>query len=207
MDETLTVRALRISLDNRPLLELDFQVPPSRILTIMGPSGAGKSTLLAWMTGHLSPEFTAEGRISLGDKDLTEVPPHLRNIGILFQDPLLFPHMSVGGNIAFGLRDPSDRDLAVRTALSQVDLEGFETRDPETLSGGQKARVALMRALVAKPQALLLDEPFSKLDNALRDTVRRLVFDRIKERGIPAVLVTHDEGDALAAGGPIITLG
>ncbi len=207
MLENLVVSGFKLSLNGQPLLELDFEVEPAQVLTVMGPSGSGKSSLLAWMTGNLSPEFTAEGQIMLQGKNLTNVPNHLRNIGILFQDPLLFPHMSVGQNIAFGLGGRGNRESVIQNALEEVELSGFRNRDPEALSGGQRARVALMRALVARPDALLLDEPFSKLDKQLRESVRTLVFQRVKERGIPMVLVTHDENDAIAAGGPIITLG
>ncbi len=207
MVENLVVSGLKLSLNGQPLLGLDFEVEPEQVLTVMGPSGSGKSSLLAWMTGHLSPEFTAEGQIILQGRNLTNVPNHSRNIGILFQDPLLFPHMSVGQNIAFGLRGRENRESIVQNALEEVELSGFQNRDPDALSGGQRARVALMRALVAQPQALLLDEPFSKLDKQLRESVRTLVFQRVKERRIPTVLVTHDENDAIAAGGPIITLG
>lgn len=206
MDENLVVSGFKLALGGTSLLNLDFNVEAAQVLTVMGPSGSGKSSLLAWMTGHLSTDFKAQGKVILNGNDLTNTPHHRRNIGILFQDPLLFPHMSVGQNIAFGLQERGDRQAAIKLALEEVDLGGFEDRDPATLSGGQKARVALMRALVAKPKALLLDEPFSKLDSALRDSVRSLVFQRVRERSIPTVLVTHDESDAIAAGGPVIRL-
>lgn len=207
MDNRLSVQNLEIALGERRLLSLDFAVEPSQVLTIMGPSGSGKSTLLSWITGHLTSPFSAQGGLMLGGRDITQLPPHQRQIGILFQDPLLFPHLSVGQNVSFGLPTGRDRQVAVEIALEEVDLKGFFDRDPETLSGGQKARVALVRALVAAPRALLLDEPFSRLDADLKKAVRAMVFERIRHRGIPTILVTHDQSDAEAAGGPVIQLG
>jgi len=130
-------------------------------------------------------------------------------VGILFQDDLLFPHLSVGANLAFGLRvggTKFERQQKIAKALDEVGLSGFADRDPATLSGGQKARVALMRMLLSEPCALLLDEPFSRLDAALRVQVRELVFARAKARALPVILVTHDAEDAAAAGGEIVTL-
>jgi putative thiamine transport system ATP-binding protein len=134
--------------------------------------------------------------------------PEARRVGIQFQDDLLFPHLSVGGNLAFGLgarvRGREARRKCVEAALAEADLAGFADRDPATLSGGQRARVALMRTLLAEPRALLLDEPFNKLDAQLRDDVRRFVFDHARERELPVLLVTHDEADARAAGGRVL---
>jgi putative thiamine transport system ATP-binding protein len=172
----------------------------------MGPSGAGKSALLAFIAGHLDPAFTATGRVRLNGRDLAALPPERRGIGLLFQDDLLFPHLSVGANVAFGLsaavRGRAARRARVAEALAEAGLAGFEPRDPATLSGGQRARVALMRSLVAEPKALLLDEPFGRLDVALRRDFRRFVFERTAS--LPVVLVTHDPADAQGA---IIELG
>jgi putative thiamine transport system ATP-binding protein len=176
----------------------------------MGPSGVGKSTLLDAVGGHLAHAFETSGRVMLNGRDVTALPPEARAIGVLFQEALLFPHLSVGDNLAFGLGprrgDRAARRAAVEAALGQAGLAGFHDRDPATLSGGQKARAALFRTLLAEPQALLLDEPFSRLDAGLRDEIRRFVFARVAERGIPALLVTHDEADARAAGGPVVAL-
>lgn len=195
----------------RRLVELDAHVAPGRTLTLMGPSGIGKSTVLAAITGTLSGDFRLAGRIRLDGRDITDMPTEDRHVGILFQDELLFPHLSVGGNLAFGLpgsvRGRAARRARVETALAEVGLAGFADRDPATLSGGQKARVALMRMLLSEPGALLLDEPFSRLDAQLRGQTRDLVFGLARTRGLPTLLVTHDAEDAAAAGGEVIVLG
>ena len=145
----------------------------------------------------------------IGSVDITALPPEARQVGILFQDDLLFPHMSVAGNLAFALpavvRDRAVRRAHIEQALAEADLAGFGERDPATLSGGQRARVALMRTLLAGPKALLLDEPFNKLDIALRGEFRRFVFEHVARRELPMLLVTHDEADALE-GGRVIRL-
>ncbi len=205
----LVLEDLRISLRGRLLVRLDARVAPGDVLSVMGPSGSGKSTLLAAIIGQLPPGFALAGRVRLDGCDVTALPPEQRRVGLLFQDDLLFPHLSVGANLAFGLRPGGgrrDRERAVADALDEVGLTGFAGRDPATLSGGQKARVALMRTLLAEPRALLLDEPFSSLDAELREQMRRLVFERARARGLPVLLVTHDRGDAEAAGGPVLRL-
>jgi len=204
----LRLEQISIALAGRELLAVDATISPGEVLTVMGPSGSGKSTLLAYIAGFLDREFTASGGVWLGERSLLNLPAEQRNIGLLFQDPLLFPHLSVGGNLRFGLpRYLNDKRQQVTQALEQVGLAGFESRDPATLSGGQQSRVALMRLLLSKPRAVLLDEPFSKLDTALRQEMRTLVFSQLREAGLPALLVTHDHEDANAAGGPVIELG
>jgi putative thiamine transport system ATP-binding protein len=191
--------------------DLSAEIAPGDCLTVMGPSGCGKSSLLAFVSGTLDPAFEAQGSVALGSRVLDGAPPERRRLGILFQDDLLFPHLSVGGNLAFALpasfegRDARRR--RIDAALRDAGLEGYAARDPTTLSGGQRARVALLRTLLAEPQALLLDEPFSKLDIALREDFRRLVFAHARTRGLPTILVTHDEADAQAAGGAVLRLG
>ena len=209
MDKGLILANVAISKGSTPLLSVSTHVAPGDVLSIMGPSGVGKSTLLAFITGTLAPDFTATGAIELDGADITNAPAHQRRVGILFQDDLLFPHLSVGENLAFGLRpcgSRGERQAKIADALTEVGLEGFADRDPATLSGGQKARVALMRMLLSDPCALLLDEPFSRLDTALRAQVRALVFARAKARALPVLMVTHDAEDAAAADGEIITL-
>ena len=204
----LRLEQISIALAGRELLAVDATISPGEVLTVMGPSGSGKSTLLAYIAGFLDREFTASGGVWLGERNLLSLPAEQRNIGLLFQDPLLFPHLSVGGNLRFGLpRHQKDKRQQVTQALEQVGLAGFESRDPATLSGGQQSRVALMRLLLSKPRTVLLDEPFSKLDTALRQEMRTLVFSQLREAGLPTLLVTHDHEDANAAGGPVIELG
>jgi putative thiamine transport system ATP-binding protein len=210
-DCELSVDRISIAIGPRRLIEsLSFRVGAGDSVTIMGSSGAGKSALLAYIGGHLDPAFRAAGRVGVGGRDVTELPPERRGVGLLFQDDLLFPHLSVGANVAFGL-DPSIRGRGARRVrvaegLAEAGLGGFEHRDPATLSGGQRARVALMRSLLAAPKALLLDEPFGKLDAALRRDFQRFVFMTAARRGLPVVLVTHDPADAAAAGGKILRL-
>lgn len=191
------------------IARLSTTVAPGEVLTIMGPSGSGKSTLLAALIGALPPGFRSTGTLTLNARDITTLPTEARRIGILFQDPLLFPHLSVGGNLAFALpatlRPATARQARIDAALTEVGLENFAPRDPATLSGGQRARVALQRMLLAAPQALLLDEPFSGLDLALRRQIRTLVFTTAQARGLPVILVTHDPEDAQAAGGRIVS--
>lgn len=208
---TLHLSAVRIELAGRELVPpLTLDVAPGECVTVMGPSGCGKSTLLAFVAGTIDPVFRASGRVAVGGRDVTDLPPEARRIGILFQDDLLFPHLSVGGNLAFALaprvRDRSARRARVEQALVEADLAGFAARDPATLSGGQRARVALMRTLLSEPAALLLDEPFNKLDAQLRQEFRRFVLDHAAARGLPTLLVTHDAADAQAAGGRVIRL-
>ena len=201
-----------IAIGGRTLVgPLDLVVPAGGTATVMGPSGCGKSSLLAYVAGTLDPAFTASGSVRVDGADVVTLPPERRRIGILFQDDLLFPHLSVGGNLAFALppslADRAARRRAVAQALAEAELAGFADRDPATLSGGQRARVAVMRTLLAAPRALLLDEPFNKLDAQLRADFRRFVFEHSRERALPVLLVTHDAADADAAGGTVVTLG
>jgi putative thiamine transport system ATP-binding protein len=212
MTAPLRLVGVEIALGARVLLPaLDLAIPPGACVTVMGPSGCGKSTLLAWLAGTIDPAFTARGRVLVGDDDLTSLPPERRRLGLQLQDDLLFPHLSVGGNLAFALapdvRGRAARRARIEQALLEAGLAGFAERDPATLSGGQRARVALMRTLLAQPRALLLDEPFNRLDAALREEMRAFVFGHARERQLPALLVTHDADDARAAGGPVIRMG
>ncbi len=209
MTKSLRLANLTITRRGKPLVALDLTVQPGEVLTIMGASGSGKSTALAAILGTLGRDFTQTGRIFLGDTDITDTPTHLRRVGLLFQDDVLFPHLSVGGNLAFAI-PPSLKGRAARmdlitSALDSADLTGFANRDPATLSGGQRARVALMRTLLARPCALLLDEPFSRLDTALRAQIRSFVLTRIRKEGLATILVTHDAEDAIAAAGRVIS--
>lgn len=206
----LDLQQVTVAIEAHPLFApLDLTIAGGDVLTVMGPSGSGKSSLIAYLSGALDPSLTGRGRVLLDGADVTGLPPECRRIGILFQDDLLFPHMSVGENLAFALPRTTprpERRQRIEAALAEAGLAGFATRDPASLSGGQRARVALMRTLLAEPHALLLDEPFAKLDAALRDQIRRFVFDHVHACAIPALLVTHDRADAEAAGGAVITL-
>ena len=189
---------------------LTIQVEAGSVTTVMGPSGVGKTTLLHGIAGHLPAGFALTGHLALNGRPLNGLPAEQRRIGMMFQDAGLFPHLSVGDNLAFGLRATvrgrRARARVVDEALSTAGLEGMGDRDPATLSGGQRARAALMQSLLAEPEAILLDEPFSRLDQALRNGIRGFVLDHIRARSIPALLVTHDPADAQAAGGPMIPL-
>lgn len=179
-----------------------ISIEAGEIVTLMGPSGCGKSSILAYIAGDLTTPMHGAGRVTLDGVDLIGLPPEGRRVGRLFQDDLLFPHLSVAENLLFGIArgNPAERRSLVNDALASAQLEGLENRAPHTLSNGQKARVALFRALMAKPQAMLLDEPFSKLDAELRQSIRNYVFAHLRERNIPTLLVTHDREDAPAGG-------
>lgn len=209
---SLVLDSLSIRFRGQPPLfpPVSLTVPPGEVATIMGPSGIGKSTLLDAIGGHLDQGFVCSGRVLLNGRDLAGVPAERRRIGLMFQEAILFPHLSVGDNLAFGLaqrvRGRTARRQAVEDALGRAGLSGMAARDPATLSGGQRARAALMRTLLAEPLALLLDEPFSKLDADLRAEMRRFTFSHIRAQSVPALMVTHDPEDAAAAGGPMLNL-
>ena len=202
---SLRLEKLTISHQGAAMVTLDVKVAAGEVLTIMGPSGCGKSTLLAALIGALPPAFTASGNVFLDGQDITHLPTHARKLGILFQDDILFPHLSVADNLGFGLpKATPNRKEAIAQALAEAGLAGMGPRDPATLSGGQRARVALMRTLLSAPRALLLDEPFAKLDSDLRVQMREFVFAAARTRGLPIILVTHDRDDARAAGGAVL---
>jgi putative thiamine transport system ATP-binding protein len=208
----VTIRPPHAGPDTAPLFApVQMQIAPAEVGTIMGPSGAGKSTLLDAIAGHLAAGFVAQGDIILNGQRLNDLPAARRRIGLMFQDALLFPHLSVGDNLAFGLhpslRGRAARQAEVLAALRDAGLPAsMAQRDPATLSGGERARVALMRSLLAQPAALLLDEPFSKLDAPLRADLRAFTLAHIRARAIPALMVTHDPADAAAANGPQFAL-
>jgi putative thiamine transport system ATP-binding protein len=195
---TLQLENVAIAVHGRTLIHgLSASIEPGRVLAVMGPSGSGKSSLLAWIAGTLEPPFEASGSLRLDGEDLSTRPIQQRRIGLLFQDDLLFPHLSVLGNLLFALPpgERSARARAAEAALDEAGLAGFGPRLPGSLSGGQRSRVSLLRALLAGPAALLLDEPFSKLDAALRVQMRQFTFAALAARRVPTLLVTHDEAD------------
>jgi len=191
-------------------LKLSFEVEAGEVLSIMGPSGSGKSTVLNWLIGALPDAFVSSGELYLNDQPLNALTTQQRKIGILFQNDMLFPHLSVGANLAFALPsnkgDKLERKLLIDKALAGAGMEDFYSRDPATLSGGQRARVSALQTLLAEPKAVLLDEPFSRLDKDRRQQFRAFVFERISALNIPALLVTHDEED-IPENGRVIRLG
>ena len=195
----LKLETVQIYIDGRPLFSsLSLEIKPGEIASIMGPSGCGKSTLLSAICGNLADVFVLSGDVSLNERTILALPMEKRRIGILFQDDLLFPHMNIAENLAFALpseMEKPEKKEKIREALMKAGLSGFEKRDPETLSGGQRARVSLLRSLLAEPEAILLDEPFSKLDQELKDQIRSFVFETIRSMDIPAILVSHDHRD------------
>lgn len=198
MSTSVSLQGLYVSYGSLPVLQdLSLAVPSGELLALLGPSGCGKTTVLRTIAGLLRAQ---KGEVLFGSETMTGVPAELRGIGMVFQKPLLFPHMSVGENVAFGLKMRGVRAEEVRErtrrALETVKLSGFEERRPTQLSGGQEQRVALARALVIEPRLLLLDEPFSSLDQELREEMRFLVRSVQKKLKITAIFVTHDQGEA-----------
>src|SRR6266852_1279187 len=177
---------------------VDLEIEDGEFFTLLGPSGSGKTTLLRMIAGFERPDA---GRIELGGRDVTSLPPALRDTNTVFQDYALFPHMSVGQNIGYGLRikriPAAERQQRVDRALRMVRLEGLGKRRPNQLSGGQRPRVALARAVINQPEVLLLDEPLGALDLKLRQEMQIELKQIQKEVGITFVYVTHDQEEAL----------
>jgi iron(III) transport system ATP-binding protein len=188
---------------------LDLRVDAGELLAVVGPSGCGKSTALRLAAGLERPDtgtIRLDGRTVAGGG--VWEPPERRRVGVVFQDHVLFPHLDVAGNVAFGLagRPAADRRTRVRAALELVDLAELAGRYPHELSGGEQQRVALARALAPEPSVLLLDEPFAHLDRGLRDQVRAETVAILRRTGTTAVLVTHDQAEALAVGERVAVL-
>jgi putative spermidine/putrescine transport system ATP-binding protein len=180
------------------LSDLDLAVGKGEFVSLLGPSGCGKTTLLRLIAGLMRPEA---GRIAIGGRELTRIPAHKRNVGVVFQNYALFPHLTVAENVAFGLttqRRPKD-EVARRTAeaLKLVRMSGFADRPIGGLSGGQQQRIAVARAIVVEPSILLLDEPFSALDRKLRETMQIELRHILRDLGITSIFVTHDQDEAL----------
>lgn len=194
---SLTVKSLQLTLPDGTTLchNLSFTIEPGRVLALMGPSGSGKSTILSWITGTIDPRIRASGEVWLGENRLTDLPAEKRKLGLMLQQDYLFPHMTVGQNLKFGLRGGSkaERENLIEQRLLDASLHGMAKRNPDTLSGGQRARVSLLRTLLSDPNALLLDEPFSRLDVNLREQIRS--FTWTQARHLPTLLVTHDLAD------------
>lgn len=181
------------------LQALSLTIEEGSFFTLLGPSGCGKTTLLRCLAGFNAPD---EGHIFFDQDDMTHVPAHLRNIGMVFQDYALFPDKTIFDNVAYGLRARKiDKDEVIQRSFQALDLVGLKHLDkrlPAQLSGGQRQRVALARALVIKPRVLLMDEPLSNLDAKLRLSMRDMILDLQKQFGITTVFVTHDQEEALA---------
>jgi putative thiamine transport system ATP-binding protein len=200
---SLELQLHRLCAGDRVLLQdLHIRVEAGQIHTVMGPSGCGKSSLLAAVCGALGEGLAFDGQITLNGQRIDGLPTEQRHVGILFQDDLLFAHMTVRENLLFAVPPMArrqDREHAVRQGLRDLELADFADADPATLSGGQRTRVALMRALLAQPKALLLDEPFARLDAGLRERMRQFVFAQVAQRQLPVLLVSHDAADVADA--------
>jgi putative spermidine/putrescine transport system ATP-binding protein len=185
----------------------DLLIPPGELVCLLGPSGSGKTTVLRMVAGLLEP---TQGEILIQGRPTVGVPSHRRKMGMVAQDYALFPHMTVGKNIAFGLKmrgvHPAEIPGRIHKVLSMVNLPGMEDRMPRQLSGGQQQRIALARALVTEPSVLLLDEPFGALDKKLREQMQIEVSQLLHEVGTTTLLVTHDQGEALSMADQIVVM-
>nr|WP_198981349.1 ABC transporter ATP-binding protein [Herbaspirillum sp. ASV7] len=192
----------------RALQPLDLAIHPGETLVLLGPSGCGKTTTLRMIAGLEFPD--QGGRVFFGDEDVTALPIEKRGVGMVFQNYALFPNMSVGENIAYGMKirgiPAGERIERVERLLEMVHLQGLSQRRVDQLSGGQKQRVALARALAMEPRVLLLDEPLTALDAKLREAVRSDLNKLLRSLGITAIYVTHDQGEAMALGDRIVVM-
>ncbi|MDP8970083.1 MAG: ABC transporter ATP-binding protein, partial [Actinomycetota bacterium] len=206
--EAVSVTGLEKSFQAEPVLRgVTMEVPAGSIVALLGPSGCGKTTLLRTIAGLERPDA---GMVTLGGRVLDGpgcfVPAERRRVGMVFQDCALFPHLSVRGNVGFGLTRGQRRSGRVDEALALVELTGLSERLPATLSGGQQQRVALARALANRPAAILLDEPFSNLDAALRAQIRGDVVELLRELRLTALFVTHDQEEAFLVGDQVAVM-
>ena len=189
------------------LHDINLEIAPHEFIALVGPSGSGKTTLLRTIAGFLHPN---QGKVEVGGKDLTDVSPESRGMGMVFQQHAVWPHMSVAANVGYPLKFTKDsaqlRKEKIQRTLELVGLDGFGKRKPASLSGGQRQRVALARAIIADPTVLLLDEALSALDEPLRDSLRRELVALTKREGLTTVHVTHDRNEALAIADRIVVL-
>jgi putative spermidine/putrescine transport system ATP-binding protein len=193
--------------DIQVVTDVTLRVEQGELLVLLGPSGCGKTTTLRMIAGFVEP---TSGRLLIGGKDMTALPPWRRNCGMVFQNYALFPHLTVSENVAFGLQmrkvEPSEQRKRVEDALSMVRLGHLSTRYPREMSGGQQQRVALARALAIEPDILLLDEPLSNLDAKLREEVRVEIRELQRKLGLTTILVTHDQEEALTVGDRLVVM-
>ena len=204
----LSLKNIHKSYEEKPLLcGISLDLAEGETICLLGPSGSGKSTLLRIISGLESAEI---GKVFWAGKSLESTPPHLRNFGLIFQDYALFPHLSVYGNVAFGLKmqklGKEEVSLRVNNALKQVDMLGFESRSISDLSGGEQQRVALARALAPRPKLLLFDEPLGALDRKLREYLLAELRSILQESHVPAIYVTHDQEEAFALADRVLLL-
>ena len=204
----LEVHHIHKNYDSRPLLtEISFRLKGGETICLLGASGSGKSTLLRIIAGLETPD---SGYVSFDGADLTAIPPHLRDFGLVFQDYALFPHLNVYDNIAFGLKmrrlPQAEINQRVVNALETVNLSGFEKRQVTELSGGEQQRVALARALATRPRLLMFDEPLGALDRTLREDLLNELRTILQHTNIPAIYVTHDQEEAFAIADRVLIL-
>ncbi len=202
----LQLQCLRKSFTNTPAVHnLSLTLEQGQILCLLGPSGCGKTTLLRLIAGLEKPDL---GRIICEGYNISAVPPHQRDFGLMFQEFALFPHKNVGQNVAFGLQMKQQFEIEPRVTdmLTLVGLTGFEDRDVNTLSGGERQRVALARSLAPKPRLLMLDEPLGALDRALRQHLMSEIRQILKAVGLTAIYVTHDQTEAFAVADRIVVM-
>ena len=179
---------------------LSIKIENSEILCVFGESGVGKSSLINVISGVNEENLNIEGEIKLNGIKLNNIATEKRKIGLLLQDGTLFPHLTVEQNLLFGMNkslNKKEKKSLILNYLDKANMSGFQDRYPNTLSGGQKARIACLRAILSEPNALLLDEPFSSLDPSQRNSFREFVVKQVKRANIPCLLVTHDEGDKI----------
>jgi thiamine transport system ATP-binding protein len=200
----LEVRDLAVSFEGQPFMhDVDLVVPDGTVVAVLGPSGSGKSTLLRAIAGLQHPDA---GSISWDGERLDRVPPHARGFGLMFQDYALFPHMNVGQNVAFGIEGRPDASRRVAEVLAWVQLDGYERRSINRLSGGEQQRVALARSLAPEPRVLMLDEPVGSLDRALRERIVPQLRDLFVRHRITAIYVTHDQEEAFTIADQVVIL-
>jgi putative spermidine/putrescine transport system ATP-binding protein len=204
----LTIAGLEKRFDRTVAVRgIDLEVAEGELVSLLGPSGCGKTTTLRCVAGFETP---SGGRIAFDGSDVTRLPPEKRDIGMVFQNYALFPHLTVAQNLAFGLEmrkvPPAEADRRVADVLAMVQLSGYEARYPRQLSGGQQQRVALARALVIEPKLLLLDEPLANLDAKLRDEMRFFIRSLQRRVGITALYVTHDQAEAMVMSDRIVVM-
>ena len=206
----LKLENINLALEETKIIRnISFDVTEGELLCLLGPSGCGKTTTLRLIAGLEAPD---SGTVSINGTNVSTnsfvIPPYKRDIGFLFQDFALFPHLTVRNNIAYGLKHLRKTEAQIRTTemLTQIRLEAHSDKYPHMLSGGEQQRVALARALATEPRLLLMDEPFSGLDTSLREKIREETLQILKERGVTTVLVTHDPEEAMLIADQIVLM-